>query len=181
MTDSTAAGSGDDVARLVESAQRLGIELDEADTLRWMAAIAADATAKVGSDIDVDTAHGVFGHKIAMLDFSPSVLARFRRQGQLVEVRGPEGVVEGALALSGSSAQSKIQAHPGDGDFFQRLNIKAPSREEACSILATLMKDKAITFESGPTYQFIEAKWSSYPFDCVKDGEPQKKGGPISW
>ena len=43
------------------------------------------------------------------------------------------------------------------------------------------MKDKAIAFESGPTYQFIEAKWSSFPFDCVRDGEPQKKGGPISW
>ena len=45
-------------------------------------------------------------------------------------------MVESALALSGSSAQSKIQAHPGDGDFFQRLNIKADTREEACSILA---------------------------------------------
>jgi hypothetical protein len=99
----------------------------------------------------------------------------------VVEVTGPEGIAEGALALSGSAAQSKIQTHPGDADFFQRLNIKAPTREEACAILATLMKEKAIAFESGPTYQFIEAKWSSYPFDCVRDGEPQKKGGPISW
>ena len=181
MTDTTAAGSGDDVARLVESAKRLGIEMDDADTGRWLAAIAADATAEVGSDIDVDTEHGVFGHKIAMLDFSPSVLARFRRQGELVEVSGPEGVVEGALALSGSSAQSKIQAYPGDGDFFQRLNIKADTRDEACPILAGLMRENAIERASGPTYQFIEAKWSVYPFDCVKDGEPQKKGGPISW
>jgi hypothetical protein len=181
MTDTIAAGSGDDVSRLVESAQRLGIELDEADTVRWMAAIAADATAAVGSDIDVDVEHGVFGHKIAMLDFSPSVLARFRRQGKLVEVRGPEGVVEGALALSGSSAQSKIQAHPGDGDFFQRLNIKADTREEACFILAGLMRQNPIERASGPTYQFMEAKWSVYPFDCVNDGEPQKKGSPISW
>ena len=38
MTDTTAAGSGDDVSRLVESAQRLGIELDAADTERWLGA-----------------------------------------------------------------------------------------------------------------------------------------------
>jgi hypothetical protein len=44
-----------------------------------------------------------------------------------------------------------------------------------------LMRDHALTHESGPTHQFIEAKWSSYPFDCVRDGEPQKKGGPVSW
>jgi hypothetical protein len=180
MTDTTAAGSGDDVARLVESAQRLGIELDAADTERWLAAMTREEGVET-SDIVIDTKDGVFGHRVSMLDFSPRDLARFRRIGEVVEVTGPEGVAEGALALSGSAAQSKIQTHPGDADFFQRLNIKAPSRDEACSILATLMKDKAVTFESGPTYQFIEAKWSSYPFDCVKDGEPQKKGGPISW
>ena len=101
MTESAAAGSGDAVARLVESARRLGIELDAADTERW--------------------------HKIAMLDFSPTVLARFRRQGELVEVRGPEGVVESALALSGSSAQSKIQAHPGDGE----VDVFAPDTRAA--------------------------------------------------
>ena len=180
MTDTTAAGSGDDVARLVESAQRLGIELDAADTERWLAAMTLEEGVET-SDIVIDAKDGVFGHRVSMLDFSPRDLARFRRIGEVVEVKGPEGVAEGALALSGSAAQSKIQTHPGDADFFQRLNIKAPTRDEACSILATLMKDKAITFESGPTYQFIEAKWSSYPFDCVRDGEPQRKGGPISW
>jgi hypothetical protein len=180
MTDTIAAGSGDDVTRLVESARRLGIELDAADTERWLAAMTVDAGVET-SDIVIDTQDGVFGHRVSMLDFSPRDLARFRRIGEVVEVTGPEGVAEGALALSGSAAQSKIQTHPGDADFFQRLNVKAPTREEACSILATLMRDKAITFESGPTYQFIEAKWSSYPFDCLKDGVPQKKGAPISW
>ncbi len=181
MTDPTAdPTASDDIARLVESAQRLGIELDAADTERWLAAMTKEEGVET-SDIVIDTKDGVFGHRVSMLDFSPRDLARFRRIGEVVEVTGPAGVAEGALALSGSAAQSKIQTHPGDADFFQRLNIKADTREEACAILATLMKEKAITFESGPTYQFIEAKWSSYPFDCVKDGEPQKKGGPISW
>src|SRR3954453_7930279 len=116
-----------------------------------------------------------------MLDFSPHDLARFRRIGQVVEVTGPAEYAEGALALSGSAAQSKIQTHPGDADFFQRLNLKAPTRDEACARLAGLMRDKAISFASGPTYQFIEAKWSSFPFDCHKDGELRRKGSPISW
>jgi hypothetical protein len=180
MTEQTPAGSDADVARLVESAQRLGIELDAADTERWLAAMTREEGVET-SDIVIDEQDGVFGHRVSMLDFSPRDLARFRRIGEVVEVTGPEGVAEGALALSGSAAQSKIQTHPGDADFFQRLNIKAPSREEACSILAGLMKDKAIAFESGPTYQFMEAKWSSFPFDCTHDGEPQKKGSPMSW
>ena len=177
MTDTKAAGSGDDVARLVESAQRLGIELDEADTERWLAAMTKEEGVET-SDIVIDANDGVFGHRVSMLDFSPRDLARFRRIGEVVEVTGPEGVAEGALALSGSAAQSKIQTHPGDADFFQRLNIKAATRDEACSILAGLMKDKAIAFESGPTYQFIEAKWSSYPFDCVQGRGAPEEGRP---
>jgi hypothetical protein len=181
MTDTTtAADSGADVTRLVESAQRLGIELDAADTERWLTAMTREEGVET-SDIVIDETDGVFGHRVSMLDFSARDLARFRRIGRIVEVTGPEGVAEGALALSGSAAQSKIQTHPGDADFFQRLNIKAGSREEACAILAGLMRDKAIAFESGPTYQFIEAKWSSFPFDCVRAGEQQRKGAPISW
>ena len=172
----------DAIARLHESARRFNIELDEAETRRWLEALAATASDDDPDAPDITVSEdGVFGHRVTMLDFSPAVLARFRRIGELVDVKGPEGVVEGALAMSGSSTQSKIQAFPGDGDFFQRLNIKAPTRAEACRILATVLRDNAIERASGPTYQFIEAKWSLWPFDCVKDGQPQKKGGPISW
>jgi len=182
MTDATAAepAGADDVTRLVESAQRLGIELDAADTERWLAAMTREEGVET-SDIVIDEKDGVFGHRISMLDFSPADLARFRRIGEIVEVKGPVGVAEGALALSGSAAQSKIQTHPGDADFFQRLNIKAESREEACAVLANLMREHVLSHQSGPTYQFIEAKWSSYPFDCKHRGAPQRKGGPISW
>lgn len=177
MTDHSEA---DDVTRLVESAHRLGIELDEADTQRWLAAMTAPEGVEA-EDIVIDEADGVFGHRVSMLDFSARELARFRTIGKVVEVTGPEGVAEGALALSGSAAQSKIQTHPGDADFFQRLNIRAGTRDEACAILAGLMRDKAVGFETGPTYQFIEAKWSSFPFDCVRDGETQRQGAPMSW
>lgn len=170
----------EEVARLVESAHRLGIELDEADTQRWLAAMTQPEGVEA-EDIVIDEAEGVFGHRVSMLDFSPRELARFRAIGKVVEVTGPEGVAEGALALSGSAAQSKIQTHPGDADFFQRLNVKAATREEACAVLAGLMRDKVLAFETGPTYQFIEAKWSSYPHDGVHRGQPVRAGAPISW
>ncbi len=171
--------AADDITSIVESAKRLGIELDEAGTLQWLAAIAA--AGGEGGDVVVDTDSGTFGHRVSMLDFSPRDLERFRRIGRIVEITGPEGVAESALALSGSAAQSKIQTFPGDCDFFQRLNITAPTREEACAILAGLMRDHILAFERGDTYQFLEAKLGSWPFDCTQGGWEQHKGGPITW
>jgi hypothetical protein len=169
MVDHTA-----DIQRIAESASRLGIELDEADTVQWLAAIAA---AQGHDEVVVDTESGTFGHRVSMLDFSPRDLARFRRIGEIVQVTGPEGVAEGALALSGSAAQSKIQSFPGDADFFQRLNILAPTREEACAIMARLLRDKVLAFARGDTYQFLEAKLGSYPVETARG----RQGSPITW
>ena len=87
--------------RIVESAQRLGIELDEAEALQWMTAL---VSLKSSMDISVDPSTGVFGSKIVMLDFSSQELAHFREIGRLVEFEDQQGIVETALALSGSSA-----------------------------------------------------------------------------
>ncbi len=167
-----------ELSRILESARRLGIELDEADAMQWLSAIAA---AQSGGDIVVDTRAGVFGHKVSMLDFSPQDLEHFRRIGKLVEFADRPGVVETALALSGSAAQSKIQSYPGDCDYFERVNILAPTRPEACRILAEIMREKALNTAKGPTHQLIEVKLGSYPEDVVKDGKPVKAGSPISW
>ena len=51
MTETTAAGSGDDVTRLIESAQRLGIELDAADTERWLAGVDVASFVQAGSSL----------------------------------------------------------------------------------------------------------------------------------
>lgn len=168
----------DDIARIRESAARLGVQLDEEGALQWLAAIAADATS---DDHIVTHESGTFGHRVSMLDFTPRDLERFRRIGQVVEVTGPEGVVESALALSGSAAQSKIQSFPGDCDYFQRLNIKAATREEACRIMADCMRAAARRTSTGDAFQFLEGKLGSYPTDCVHGGVPRKKGSPISW
>ncbi len=167
-----------ELTTIIESAHRLGVEIDEEEALQWLTAIAAVAE---GSDIIVDARTGVFGHKVTMLDFSPDDLAYFRKIGQLVEFVDQPGVVETALALSGSAAQSKIQSYPGDCDYFERINIIAPTREEACRILARLMRDKVLQTTKGPTYQFIEAKFGSYPDTVINKGITCAAGTPISW
>jgi hypothetical protein len=90
-------------------------------------------------------------------------------------------VVETALALSGSAAQSKIQTYPGDCDYFERVNIRADSHDQACRLLAALIRDKALSTTKGPTYQLIEVKFGSYPADAVRNGKPMKADTPISW
>ena len=165
--------------RIIESAQRLGVEIDEAEALQWLTAMAALQASD--DDIVVDVRSGVFGHKVTMLDFSPQDLAHFREIGRLVEFEDRPGVVETALALSGSAAQSKIQTYPGDADYFERVNIKAETWDDACQILADIMREKAMNTVKGPTFQLIEVKFGNYPSEVVKDGRSIEAGSPVSW
>lgn len=164
--------------RIIESAQRLGIELDEAEALQWMTSLAAS---QADQDISVDVKSGVYGHKVVMLDFSPQELAHFREIGRLVEFKDQPGVVETALALSGSSAQSKIQTYPGDADYFERVNIKAGTRRQAGQILAKILREKAFSTMKGLTYQLIEVKYGNTPYDLLRGERQIKAGSPVSW
>jgi hypothetical protein len=164
--------------KIIKSARRLGMEMNEEVALQWLTAIDA---AQTSDDLVVDARSGVFGYKVTMLDFSPKDLDYFRQIGKIVEIPDRPDVVETALALSGSAAQSKIQTYPGDCDYFERVNIKAASREEACRILSDVMREKAIQTMRGPTFQLIEVKFGSYPFITVKGEETIKSGAPISW
>lgn len=177
MHDKRSSEASEKLTQIIASAQQLGVEISEAEALQWLSAMAVDSEAEISMDLET----GVFGHKVVMLDFSPAELTRFREIGRLVEFEDQPGVVETALALSGSSAQSKIQTYPGDCDYFERVNIIAETREEACQILARIMRDKAVDKMKGPTYQLIEVKLGSYPYDVVKGDEMIKAGAPISW
>ncbi|MEN8173852.1 MAG: hypothetical protein ABFS03_13355, partial [Chloroflexota bacterium] len=168
-----------DLNKIIESAQRLGVEIDEGDALQWLAAISAQSQS--GDGVKMDERTGIFGHSISLLDFDDSDLAHFREIGRLVEFEDIPGQVETALALSGSAAQSKIQTYPGDADYFERVNITAPTRDKACKILANLMRDKALSKLKGETYQLIEVKFGSYPFDFYRDGTLNSKDNPIAW
>ena len=133
------------------------------------------------ADIVENERQGIFGHRITLLDFSPERLAYFRKIGKLVEFLDEPGVVETALALSGSAAQSRIQTYPGDADFFERVNIIAPTRLEACQILSRIMREKALGTEKGASYQLIEVKFGSYPQTMETARGLQKAGAPVSW
>jgi hypothetical protein len=167
-----------EMQRIIESARRLGVELDEHEAIQWLVAVAGNP-----GEVDIveDEREGIFGHRITLLDFSPERLAYFRKIGRLVEFYDEPGVVETALALSGSAAQSRIQTYPGDADFFERVNIKAPTQDEACQILSRILRQKALKTEKGPTYQLIEVKFGSYPHTMKTFGGIQKAGSPVSW
>lgn len=168
----------EEMQQIIESARRLGVELDEHEAIQWLVAISGDHGT---SDLVEDEREGIFGHRITLLDFSPERLAYFRKIGKLVEFLDEPGVVETALALSGSAAQSRIQTYPGDADFFERVNIKAPTRSEACQILGRIMREKALSTEKGPTYQLIEVKFGTYSQTTETASGIHKAGAPISW
>jgi hypothetical protein len=115
--------------RVQESANRLGVQLNEAELERWLKSI-NETTGD--DDIVADEETGIFGHKVTMLDFDAQDVARFRAIGKIVEFEDIPGIMETALAIAGSAAQSRMQAYPGDCDYFERINIIAPSREACC-------------------------------------------------
>lgn len=166
-----------ELQRIIDSARRLGVAVDEVKAVQWLTAMAAAKS----NEITIDKESGVYGLNMTMLDFSPSDLAHFREIGSLVEFADEPGVVETALALSGSAAQSKIQTYPGDADYFERVNIIAPTREQACLICSRIMRQKALSTAKGDTYQLIEVKFGSYPADIVRGDRKIAKGSPISW
>lgn len=166
-----------EIASLTESAQRLGLTVDEQEIHDWLVAIAADQVENIVADAET----GTFGHRASMLDFSDRDLERFRTIGAIVELTGPPGITDAALALSGSAAQSKIQSYPGDCDYFERYNIRAATREQACEVLASTMRDKIFAFNRGATYQFLEAKLGSVPHDGWHAGKAVKAGNAITW
>lgn len=164
--------------RVMASASRLGVELNEAELERWVNTV----TTTDGDDrVVTDERTGIFGHRLSMLDFDPQQLARFRAIGRIVEFEDVPGQVETALALSGSAAQSKIQTYPGDCDFFERVNVIAPTRAAACDLWARVLSDKAIKSMSGPNYQLIELRFGNYPQDVMRGGRACRKGSSITW
>ena len=137
----------DAVSRVVESAARLGVELNEEEAREWIAAMATEVT---GGEVVVDVDSGVFGHRATMLDLEPDELERFRRIAAIVGFENRENVTT-ALALSGSAAQNRIHSYPADADFFERIHITADSREAACAILADVIREKARHRPGSPT------------------------------
>ena len=165
-----------EVEHIIKTAKTLGVEVDETDVTQWLAAMAASGTMAW----EVDEEAGIYGHEITLLDFDKATLDRYRRIADIVQLPDLPNV-ETAISLAGSAAQGVIQRYPGDADYFERVNIKAGTREEACRILADLMRDKALDKFEGPDYQLINVRFGTWKTDVVRDGEHIKAGSSISW
>src|SRR6478735_811086 len=87
--------------RVIESAKRLGVELDAHEAAEWVAAMATEAS---GGDVVVNVDSGVYGHRVTMLDFQPEDLARFREMSTIVGFADRPPQVLTALSISGSAA-----------------------------------------------------------------------------
>ncbi|HVM30892.1 MAG TPA: hypothetical protein VM305_09030 [Candidatus Limnocylindrales bacterium] len=166
------------IQRVIDSAARLGIELDEQEARDWIAAMTAESA---GGDIVIDVDSGVFGHRATMLDLDAADIAHFRRIGRIVGLPSRPGQVATALAMSGSAAQNRIHSYPADADFFERVHITAPTREAACAILADVIREKALATMTGPTYRLWEVKFGTWDADVIKDGRTLRAGSPMSW
>ncbi len=168
----------EEVERIIRTARAMGVEVDETDVAHWLTAMAA-AEATEG-DLEVDEEAGIYGHEITLLDFDRATLERYRRIADIVQLPDLPHV-QTAVSLAGSAAQGRIQLYPGDCDYFERVNIKTETREEACHVLAKLMRDKALEYFEGPHYQLIEVKFGTWKTDVVKDGKRIKAESPVSW
>lgn len=168
----------EEIQQIVESAQALGVEIDEGEAIQWLTAIASIKEST--GDVSVDAQTGLFGHRVALLDFDPTDLERLRRVAAIVELDDRPNV-ETAISLSGSSAQSRVQSFPGDFDYFERVNIKAATREEAYQILADVIREKAFARMRGPGYQLTEVRYGTYHEEVVKGEERFGVGSSICW
>jgi len=174
--EKTPVNAEEEVQQIIKTAQALGVEVDETDVTQWLAAMAASDTMGWG----VDEESGIYGHEISLLDFNKATLGRYRRIADIVQLPDLPNI-ETAVSLAGSAAQGMIQLYPGDCDYFERVNIKAETQEEASKMLADLMRDKALDKFEGPDYELIEIKFGTWKSDVVKDGERISAGSPISW
>jgi hypothetical protein len=164
--------------QIIQSAQALGVEIDEEEALQWLAAMAAVDHSRL--DLEVDQQRGVFGHRVVLMDFDPADLDRLRLVAAIVEIEDRPNV-ETAIALSGSSAQSVVQTFPGDFDYFERVNIKAQSRAEACLILGDVIRDKALQAARGTGYQLTEVRFGTLRHQVVRGATLLEPGASITW
>jgi len=171
------ASHEDATSRLVKSAEAMGIELDRDEAERWIAAMSAESYGSVAVDID----SGVYGHRVTMADHDAAELARFRRLAAIVGFADRPPELQTALALSGSAAQGRIHRFPADADFFERIHIRAASREKACHILGEAVREKALATLHGPGYRLQEVKFGSWHVDATVGGATVRTGQPVSW
>ena len=135
IADDEQPGTEADAAeRVIESAKRLGVELDAHEAAEWVAAMSTEAS---GGDVVVDVDSGVYGHRVTMLDFQPADLARFREMSTIVgfEDRPPQ-VADRALDLRVRGAEQDPAPTRRTAISSSASTSRPTTRAEACAILA---------------------------------------------
>lgn len=152
------------------------IEFDAEEARTWMLAVASgDPTA-----LTVDDDTGLFGSRVALLDFDAADLDRVRRLVPLVRVAPTPGL-QSAIAISGSSAQGRIQLFPGDTDFFERVHLHAPDEATAHRLLRDAMHRTAIRAFAEPDIVLVETNLGVYPEAVEERGRAKEAGDSIEW
>jgi hypothetical protein len=169
----TAASEASDV---VQAAARAGVELDPAEARTWIVA----ASGAEREAFAQDTATGVFGHGVSLLDFDPADLEYFRYLARHVRAAARPGV-ESAIAIAGSAAQGKAQVFPGDYDFFERVNIKADTLDAARATLRDVVRETALRADREADVVLVEVNFGVYSHAVVERGTPRAAGDPITW
>ena len=149
------------IARVVESATRLGVELDEREAAEWVAAMETEAT---GGElvVDVDTRRLRPPRHDARLQ--PDGSRPLPRDGDDRRLRGPSAAgPDRALAL-------RLRRAEQDPRLSRRLRLlrahphHAPTRAtRPAAILRDLMREKALATAVGPTHRLWEVKFGSHP------------------
>jgi hypothetical protein len=134
----------------------------------------------VGDEILHETEQGVYGMQGVIADFDPAQLDQLRRVAEVIRTQDVPGV-RSAIALAGSAAQSRFQLFPGDCDFFERVHLHAPTRDEAIEKLAMSMIETVARAFPHPDLQFTEMLLGKHPVDGTRGDEVVHKGEPVRW
>src|SRR5262245_56639461 len=106
LAQMTADPPGDPIDEALEHAGGTAaaehIEFDAEQARTWVLAVASGE----GGGLGHDGATGVFGNRVALLDFDPEDLDRLRRLVPSVRLVA-HPALESAIAISGSSAQGR--------------------------------------------------------------------------
>lgn len=166
-----------DISDIVSAAHQVGVELNARETRQWLVAM---SQAERENTVGQDARTGVFGNRVALLDFNDDDLTYFRRLAKHVRtVSHPQ--VESAISIAGSSAQGQVQLFPGDCDFFERVHIHAPDAESAKKILREIFRATALRAFSEPNIVLIEANLGAYTQPVRERAQARAIGDAITW
>lgn len=160
--------------QIIEAVESMGVDVKNSVAEEWLENASAASDSLAAGDA------GVFGHRTVLIDFAVEDVERYRKLAEVVGIPSRENV-DTAIALAGSSAQSRAQLFPGDCDLFERVNIRAATREEAVSTLADLIIENVEAVMRHESFQLTEVKLGSYQEALLRGDETVKVGSPISW